>query len=24
VQIGARWVVSVPRLDRLLHGEAPP
>ena len=22
VQIGARWVVSVPRLERLLHGPA--
>jgi len=22
IQIGARWKVSVPRLDRLLHGEA--
>jgi len=21
VQIGARWVVSVPRLERFLHGE---
>jgi hypothetical protein len=24
VQIGARWVVSVPRLDRFLHGEPLP
>jgi len=22
IQIGSRWKVSVPRLDRLLHGEA--
>ena len=24
VHIGARWLVSVPRLDRFLHGEASP
>jgi excisionase family DNA binding protein len=24
VQIGAKWLVSVPRLDRFLHGEASP
>jgi excisionase family DNA binding protein len=24
VQIGSRWKVSVPRLERLLHGESPP
>ena len=22
IQIGSRWMVSVPRLDRYLHGEA--
>jgi len=24
VQIGANWLVSVPRLDRFLHGQASP